>query len=636
MTAMAISTLPVDQRVIDIDSRRFASIEKALVELITNSDDSYSRLESKDVEVSGRVAIGYERYQKGAVLKVADQAEGMSLGRMCSVLSYGGAHSPMAQGEAGGRGYFGRGLKQAVYGLGHGWIESIYDNRLSRIDLFRDEKGAYLFDDWDGDRSAQEKDYTRLGIPNGANGTQVTIVVENPLVNIPYYHSLVTALKNNIYLRDIMQRRSVEMINLSKAGKKQTTLSLHFDEPESEILIGPDEPAAFKFEDRIYPFVLTLKKAPDAELALKGDERTNGLLVVSGTAVFDCQFFQYENQLGTEFLFGTVVCPGLAGMLAAGHPIISDERAGLNTKDPFVAAFAGAVSAMIGDTIKREQIRLSHVDHATTSRRTQAMIERVLQRMNQIAVEDLGIILPPGPGSGKYGPYDTGRLAVLRFSTPFYHRQAGHPFHVAMIAERSQLLDQDIVSFAYHLPPSIKIEPDLEALAAGDLDASGRFEWTVTGTEIGAHGQIEVSSEPYSATCEIVIAEHAGGKGYGQPSGKPSRPWNMDNSTDLFRGYELRNLENDVDRALYSPEERLVLINTEAPTVRLYVNGQGHFKDGARLLLAELLLDVISEELARRYIDRTTKKGQGEAYKQAKQDFIRRYGVEIHSILLGE
>jgi hypothetical protein len=66
------------------------------------------------------------------------------------------------------------------------------------------------------------------------------------------------------------------------------------------------------------------------------------------------------------------------------------------------------------------------------------------------------------------------------------------------------------------------------------------------------------------------------------------------------------------------------------------VSGQGQFKDGARLLLAELLLDVITDELARRYIDRTTRKGEPEAYKQAKQDLIRRYGVVIHSTLMGE
>ncbi|MEQ8201241.1 MAG: ATP-binding protein [Syntrophomonadaceae bacterium] len=633
---MTVAALPVDQRVIDIDSRRFASIEKALVELITNSDDSYSRLENKGQCIDGRISVSYERFQKGAVIKVADRAEGMSLERMRSVLSYGGAHSLMAQGEAGGRGYFGRGLKQAVYGLGHGWIESVYQGRLARIDLFRDEKGAYLFDDWDGDREVQAKDRTRLNLPEEINGTQVTIVIENLLVNIPYYHSLVMAVKNNIYLRDVMTRRDVELINISKAGKKQTTLQLRFEEPEAEMLIGPDEPGSFKFDGRVWPYSLTLKKATDAELVLKGDERTNGLLVVSGTAVFDCQFFHYENQLGTEFLFGKVVCPGLAEMLAAGHPVISDEREGLNLKDPFVAAFTAAVSTRIADIIKREQIRLSHFDRAATSRRTQRMIEQVLQRMNQIAVEDLGIILPPGPGSGKYGPFDTGRPAVLRFSTPFYHRQAGHAFHVAMIVDRSQLLEQDILSIGYELPGSILVEPPVGVLAVGDLPGDGRFEWTILGREIGARGRIEVSCEPYEASCEIVIAEHAGGKGYGYPSGRVSRPWNMDNATDLFRGYELRNLENDMDRAVYSPEERLVLINTEAPTVRLYVSGQGYFKDGARLLLAELLLDVITEELARRYVDRTTRKGQFEAYRQAKQDLVRRYGVEIHSILSGE
>ena len=66
------------------------------------------------------------------------------------------------------------------------------------------------------------------------------------------------------------------------------------------------------------------------------------------------------------------------------------------------------------------------------------------------------------------------------------------------------------------------------------------------------------------------------------------------------------------------------------------MDGQGHFKDGARLLLAELFLDVIAEELAHRYVDRTTKKGDRDSYRQVKLDLIRRFGVEIHQVLLGE
>jgi len=103
-----------------------------------------------------------------------------------------------------------------------------------------------------------------------------------------------------------------------------------------------------------------------------------------------------------------------------------------------------------------------------------------------------------------------------------------------------------------------------------------------------------------------------------------------DHGEDMFVGYEFRNLNNELDRAVYSPKERKILINTAAPTVQLYVDGRGHFRDSARLLLAELFMDVISDELARWSIEKSGQKGDFEAYHTAKQDIIRRYGNEIH------
>ncbi len=632
---MAILALPVDQRVIDIDSRRFASIEKALVELITNSDDSYSRLEKQNIPVSGNISVSYDRHQNGAILTVSDQSEGMCLERLRSVLSYGGAHSLLSKGETSGRGYFGRGMKQAVYGLGHGWIESVYDGRFSRVDLFRAELGNYVYDDWDGDKPVTEEDYNRLNIPNGYNGTKVTIIVDNPQVNIPYFRSLVTAVNNNVYLRDLLERRNVELINRTRTDKASAKVLLRYEAPESDLLLGPNLPKSFVFQETEYPFFLTLRKAHNTDLILKGDERTNGLLVISGTAVLDCQFFRYENQLGTEYLFGKVSCPGLAEMLGKGRPVISDERDGLNLKEPFVEAFAKAVSDTIEPLVQQERFRLSHIDHASTSKRTSVLIEKILQKMNAIATEELGIILPPGPGSGKSGSFDTGQAAVLRFTTPFYYRQVNHRFRVTVVIDKSQLIDQDIIVFTYDVPESIKIEPILMETTTARLPADGRIEFNVIGSEIGASGKITAATGPYSATCEIVIAAEDTGKGSAQPSGNPTVKLNNDNATALFIGYELRNLDNDIDRAIYKPDERLILINTEAPTVRLYVDGQGHFRDGARLLLAELFLDVISAELAHLYVDRTTQKGILEAYHEAKQTFIKRYGVEIHQIMMG-
>ena len=500
---MAILTLPVDQRIIDIDSQRFASVEKALVELITNSDDSYVRLEQAGSDAAGGVVLRYERHDRGALLAVTDHAEGMSLSRLRSVLTYGGAHSQLAAGGTTGRGFFGRGLKQAVFGLGHGWIETVRDGRLSRVDLFRDESGSYVYDDQDGDRAAASGDYARLGLPPGGHGTRVTIVVDNPQVTLPLFRSLVAAVSGNFYLRDTLARRRVELVNGNVPRNRAVPTALRSEEPASAVLLGPELVGSFVFGGQRHDFELTLRKA-STELILRGDERDSGLLVISGTAVLDCQFFRFEGQLGTEYLFGAVRCPALVVALAAGRPVISDEREGLNLKDPFVAAFAAAVSDLIAPVVESERLRLSHVDHASMSRRTETLIQQVLHRMNQVAVDDLGIVLPPGPGTGSYGPYPTGRPALLRFSTPFYYRPAGHDFRVTLLVDRPRLLDETLVRVEPDLPASVTLDPDVVQFPAGDLPADGRFVWTLRGAEAGASGRLRVTAGPATASCEIV------------------------------------------------------------------------------------------------------------------------------------
>ncbi|MGN6440648.1 MAG: hypothetical protein ACTHL6_01955 [Arthrobacter sp.] len=397
---MTVAQIQVDQRVIGIDSRRFASVEKALVELITNSDDSYARLERAGGTVTGTIVVGYQRHHSGAVLMVTDQAEGMSFEQAGRILSYGGAHSPLARGEGSGRGYFGRGLKQAIFGLGHGWIETIQAGRFTRIDIFRGSNGGYLYDDDGADRQAFPADYARLDLPGGANGTRVTIVVDNPHATITQQATLLQLLADNIYLRDVLDRRTVEFVHGHPGDGDYGSHSVRFMEPPAVTLVGPDEPGSFSVDGAEYAFTVTLKRAQDVELTLKGDERTAGLVVESGMAVLDCQMFEYENQVGTEYLFGTVRCPALTEMLGKGRAIISDEREGLNPKDPFVAAFSRAVSRMIAAPVQAEREKLTHLERATTSGRTAEMIEHLLQHMSEAAILDLGLETAPGVRNG--------------------------------------------------------------------------------------------------------------------------------------------------------------------------------------------------------------------------------------------
>lgn len=624
---MAISPIPVDQRVIDIDSRRFASIEKALVELITNADDSYGRLERTGLPASGLIRVHYERHQAGALLSVVDQAEGMSFARARQVLAYGGAHSPLARGESSGRGYFGRGLKQAIYGLGYGWIETLHDGRLARIELFRAENGGYLFDDGDGDRAVHERDRERLGMPG--NGTRVTIVTEHPQVTIPHFASLVQALSDNLYLRDLLRRRSVELVHLQRGKEVERSGRLQHREPAANVLLGPAHAGQFVHAGQSYPFTLTLKRALDAELSSRGDQRGNGLLVVSGSAVLDCQLFDYENQVGGEYLFGTVKCPALLDKLGQGVAVVSDEREGLNRKEPFVEAFAAAVSALLAPWVLAERDKLRHLDHATASGRTGQMIEHLLERMSRAAIQDLGLGAPPTPLAAS-----AEQPAALRFSTPFYYRRTGQPFRVALLVDAAQLPADARLSFDCRLPAGLRIEPPPGELSLAELGGRKRLDWTLQGDAEG-RGEIQVRAGRYWAWCELVLAAHAGQHGHGGGALHTHAPRvPHDHGERLFLGYEFRQLDNELDRAVYSPQERKVLINTAAPTVQLYVDGRGQFRDSARLLLAELFMDVISDELARRSLAQHGLAGDAQALHAAKLDIVRRYGSEIHQSFL--
>lgn len=657
---MTVAEIQVDQRVIGIDSRRFASVEKALVELITNSDDSYARLESTGAQTGGRIHVRYERHHTGAVIMVSDQAEGMSFEQAGRILSYGGAHSPLARGEGDGRGYFGRGLKQAIFGLGHGWIETIRGGRFTRIDVFRGENGGYLYDDGGEDRRAFPADYARLRIDEApdASGTRVTVVVDNPHVRITQYSTLRASLADNIYLRGVLDRRRVELEHGQPGSGEYSSEPVRFREPPAELLLGPDQPGSVSFDGQEYPFTLTLKRATDTELTLKGEERTNGLIVLSGQAALDCQLFEFENQVGTEYLFGVVRCDALTAMLGRGRAVISDEREGLNLRDPFVAAFSQAVSRMLAAAVQAEKEKLTHLERATTSGRTAEMIERLLQHMNEAAVVDLGLETASAPRNGDGPPPAGGQPAALRFTTPFYYRPPGHPFHVSLLLDPAQLPDGGMLTFEVDLPGSLRIDPDPARTAVGALGDTHRLEWAVTGERAGDRGELTVRAGDYWALCEIVIAEHASHGGADQPphpsaaedavpagasgaagaqaaSHREVRRPTRDHGVDLFTGYDFRSLHNSADRAVYSAEERKVIINTAAPTVQLYVDGRGRFRDSARLLLAELFLDVIADELARRRTEQHGHAGDLEAFKRAKRDIIRRYGSDIHRTFLG-
>ncbi|MBI1955083.1 MAG: ATP-binding protein [Acidobacteria bacterium] len=119
-----------------------ARIERAFVELITNSDDSYVNLEKEGVRISGLIRIEVERRRKDRpwIVVVRDCAEGMSADEMKEKLCRaGGQTSGFEKGRA-VRGLLGRGAKD-VAAFGKVTFEAIKENIYSACSI--DKRGNY-------------------------------------------------------------------------------------------------------------------------------------------------------------------------------------------------------------------------------------------------------------------------------------------------------------------------------------------------------------------------------------------------------------------------------------------------------------------------------------------------------------
>jgi hypothetical protein len=102
-------------------------VVRALVELITNCNDSYSRMEDAGFATAGKIIIEVQRKYLNSVLRVSDNAEGMTSDDLDKkVLRYGEATSGFKEGQS-VRGLWGRGLKDSFFGLGYGYVNSIRD-----------------------------------------------------------------------------------------------------------------------------------------------------------------------------------------------------------------------------------------------------------------------------------------------------------------------------------------------------------------------------------------------------------------------------------------------------------------------------------------------------------------------------
>jgi hypothetical protein len=384
-------------------SRQFAvrDIYDALVELITNCDDSYHRLYRQHLrsEDGGPILVEIREQRKGepSSIMIHDKAEGMTLETMREKFGDIGSR----RSEEGDRGFMGRGAKDCTV-LGGMIIESIKDEKYYKCELTTKPQ----FIPWENGKSIKKDIREQLGIERG-NGTVITLQVETQY-KIPHVATIIRDLPWHYALRDILSENSSTKLlirNINEPNLKSEKII--YRQPVAELVCDDN------FVIPMYPEAKAHLKIWKTKEPLEDSSdrfRRSGILIKSERAIHECSFLYpgLEKDPYINRYFGRLECNFIDRLLNDYdkrrennelHPpenpyllIDPNRQTGLRRDHPFTRALFQIPSEKLRQLIEKDKEQDKSVLKEITSKETQKRLDQLAKAANKFLtqqVEDL-------------------------------------------------------------------------------------------------------------------------------------------------------------------------------------------------------------------------------------------------------
>jgi len=383
------------------------TVERLIVELVTNSTDSYKRLHPHDMTHVGIIEVCYFADDKGAEIVVKDEAEGIPLERFRRALEYGEDTSGLSQGLP-VRGTLGIGLKDVCIAMQGSRLISIHNDLLNECAIFKKEGQPWIkFLRTNETVTKDERDH--IGIKG--NGTVVTGYIPIEFLPLSDFKSLLKNLCKHYMLRKINQS---PRYRITLKGNDDEKAVITYEPLKGEVLL--DKTFNILYESSNYPIKLIIKKAAK-NLIQAGEFRDGGLIVVyNEDAVADCSLFGFDSHVYAKKLFGEVEIDNFSRLLLDQTKSIVDERRrGLDRRHKFVQDLTLIIAReleKITESERKAEIRLRQ-----PIIKSKEDLDRVIKELNTIVRSELREIteldtLPPGWRHPDYFRFYHDRLEV--------------------------------------------------------------------------------------------------------------------------------------------------------------------------------------------------------------------------------
>ena len=611
----------------------------AVVELLTNCDDSYCRLENERKHPSGKIEIYVSREKGGKCkeFKIRDCAEGMSKEKLVSkAIGYGEESSGFTEGKT-VRGLLGRGLKESIIGLGEGEVYTKKERIRHGVKIY-EKQGVIGYDFIDIDHLDANKTDPHITdfLSSEGNGTLVKIKVKNEKIKIPESDKFEVQIKNHYALRDINSSENREvLLTIEDFGRKRIKhiSPIKFIHPSKEEVIFEDTLSLPGYKDLIQ---LKIWENSEPLFFQRYDPSSiAGIIIKTKGAVLDNKLFKYENEPAAFYFRGEAYCKGIADRLSKlaqegrESEIIDLSRKGLNWRSDYCSAIQKIIEKSLFPLIQRKKKALESGERKEISHRTKEMLRNVCKLLDKLARQEFKEW--EGPPEPKELKIESLIIIPAKANIELNEPRTLSiyaPERLVKVAGVKTTVISDSSDIKIILPGTKRLISYLELNLKEHPKHPGVYYnfFKVRGREIGKEAYISCRLGKQEAGTLVVVK-------------KPTK--RRKTRGGFISNIEQDNIANPIQRVEYEEKTGLIKIYVKFPGVaRYFPSGLREIEQKAesKVILAELIGETFCKILARKKIETggisVAPEGQIDAFNSTVNEFQKKYLDKIHEIIL--
>ena len=453
--------ISVSQRKVlrDIQKILGKNILKFLAEPLTNSDDSYERLEKNQLSSPDDVKqIEIILDSQKREIAIVDHAEGMDREGIVNIFKHYGENTSRSKEVKSVRGMFGQGATDVLFA-------SVLDKRIAKIASIRNGTLTELNFSLNGaDREFSVTDKTseidhfrkEYGIPS--NGTVFMFGIPKD-VTLTKTKNLVENLSKFYMLRFLFSKPNRQVVLFDKVRDEEMTIKYDMDS-YLNLPVLLDEQFQFKYLEDTVSARIDIRYNPD-----KNSE--DGILIHEDKIVFDNQFFDRRNTAGMDRIEGTLQLEGALEIIRKGlddekpEEIITDSRDGFNRNHDFFRALKKSVEPYL---IRASAQVMEDESNSHEGLKSKSVFRDIFKELNQLMKEELQEI----PASQGDDQSLVPPLEGIRFVRPSINITLGKQYYLKLIVNTSMVKPGTTIQFltnskSLSLKPEFVIVPETEA-----------------------------------------------------------------------------------------------------------------------------------------------------------------------------